>query len=182
MPNRMLQLLAQHVSVVLFLASLACTGSCSCIRDYHELERSLLSSSVNIDSLTKTFFPPNLPNPPVVTVLYYLSNENLTDHPVNILEREGHENNGNELLSHDYQFRWSENPLYLFMDPNILEVLSLFSIRIRSHTARLVVDPICMNYTVDGIPLPEFYLNQMTSLVSNIEFNTPIALYFHWVN
>ena len=166
----MLQVLTLEFSVILFLASMVGTGLCSCIRDYHELERSLISSSLNIDSLTKTFFPPNLPNPPVVTVLYYLNNSNLTDHPVNILEREEYENNANELLSHNYQFRWSENPLYLFMDPNILEVLSLFSIRIRSHTARLVVDPICMNYTVDGIPLPEFFLNQMTSLVSNIEF------------
>ena len=172
--DRMFQILTRQFSVVLFLASMVAIGSCSCIRDYHELERSLLSSSVNIDSLTKTFFPPNLPNPPVVTILYYLNNANLTDHPVNILEREGQENNGSELLSPDYQFRWSENPLYLFMDPHILEVLSLFSIRIRSHTARLVVDPICMNYTVDGIPLPEFYLNQMTSLVSSVEFTTHI--------
>ena len=157
-------LLTQHVAVILFVASIVGTGSCSCIREYHELERSLFSSSINIDSLTKTFFPPNLPNPPIITVLYYINNPNLTDHPVNILEKEGLEN---RVLPYDYQFRWSENPVYLFLDPNILEVLSLYSIRIRSHTARLLVDPICKNYSISGVPLPEVYLNQMTSLVSH---------------
>ena len=151
-------------AVIVLVASMAGCGSCNCIQDYHELERSLLRSSINIDSLTKNFFPPNLPTPPIVQILYYLNNSNLTDHPAELLTEEEF---ATEMLSHDYQFRWSENPLYLFMDPNILEVLSLFSIRIRSQTARLVVDPICANYTtVDGIPLPEFYLDQMTSLVS----------------
>ena len=153
------------IAAIILPVSMAGNGSCSCIRDYHELERSLLSSSINVDSLTKTFFPPNLPTPPIVQILYYLNISNLTDHPANLLVAE-EEPVTVELLSHDYQFRWSENPLYLFMDPNILEVLSLFSIRIRSHTTRLVVDPICMNYTVDGVPLPEFFLDQMTSLVS----------------
>ena len=49
------------------------------------------------------------------------------------------------------------------MDPSILEVLSLYSIHIHPHTARLLVDHICKNYSVS---LPEFYLNQMASLVS----------------
>ena len=147
-------------AVITLTASMAGNGLCSCIREYHELERSLLSSSMNIDSLTKTFFPPNLPNPPVVQILYYLNTSNLIDHPLM------QEESVTEMLSYDYQFRWSENPVYLFMDPFILEVLSLYSIRIRSHTARLLVDPICENYSVSGVPLPEVYLNQMTSLVS----------------
>ena len=161
-------LLTQHVAIILLVASIVGTGSCSCIKNYHELEKSLFNSSINIDSLIKTFFPPNLPNPPIITVLYYFNTPNLTEHPVNILEMEGLETVENEVLPYDYQFRWSENPIYLFIDPDILEVLSLYSIHIHPYTARLLVDPICKNYSINGVPLPKFYLNQMTSLVSHL--------------
>ncbi len=135
----------------------------TCIRDYFDLEKSLLSSKPNIDSLTKTWFPPNEQRVTVVEVFYYINDSNLVEHPL-ILELGGL--NATELQQRaDYRYRWSLTPIYLFMGPQVLEALSLRVINILRHEARLLVDPICENYTVKGIRLPEYHLNQMTSLV-----------------
>ena len=138
-----------------------------CILQYHDLEKSLLSSEENVDSLTKTYFPPNEQTVVIVEVFYYINNSNIDVHPLT-LELEGLNRTSGLEEKSSYRFRWSQTPIYLFMDPNILEALSLYSIRIIKHTARIVVDPICTNYSIDGIALPEYHLNQMTSLVSTI--------------
>ena len=135
-----------------------------CIRDYHELEAALVENSLNLDSLTRSFFPPNEPSVPVVEVFYTISNSSDPDqHPL-VLEIEGLNQTELTVLS-KYRYRWSETPIYLFMDPIILERLALFTIRLQYHAVRLAVKPICDNYTIDSIPLPEYYLNQMTALV-----------------
>ena len=139
----------------------------SCIRDYFELEKSLFSNTLNIDSLTQAWFPPNEQSVSVIEVFYYVNDSNLDEHPL-VLELGGKLNESELLRRSDYRYRWSDTPIYLFMDPQILEALSLHVIRILPHQARLVVYPICLNYTSQGIPLPEYHLNQMTSLVSLI--------------
>ena len=135
-----------------------------CIRDYHELEAALVENSLNLDSLTRSFFPPNEPSVPVVEVFYTVSNSSDPDqHPL-VLEMQGLNRTELTVLA-NYRYRWSQTPVYLFMDPIILERLALFTIRLRYHAVRLTVKPICDNYTIDNIPLPEYHLNQMTALV-----------------
>ena len=137
-----------------------------CIRDYHILESELVENELNLDSLTRSFFPPNTPSVPVVEVFYTISNVSGPDqHPL-ILELEGGHDETELALLAKYRYRWSKTPIYLFMDPIILEKLALFTVRINSIPARLVIrQNLCDNYTISGIPLPQYYLNQMTSLV-----------------
>ena len=136
-----------------------------CIRDYHELEASLVGNPLNLDSLTQSFFPPNEPSVPVVDVFYTVSDSQDPDqHPL-VLAIQGL-NETELIVLAQYRYRWSETPIYLFMDPNILELLALFTIRLRYHAVRVVVRPLCDNYTIENIPLPEYHLNQMTALVS----------------
>ena len=141
------------------------SGSIDCVFKYHDLEESLLSNEVNLDSLTRTFLPPNEPRLPVTEVYYYLNDSGMMKHPVT-LEMEGVSADELDDMA-TYRFRWSQTPVYLFVDPFLIEALSLYSVQIRKHAARLVLSPICSNYSVGGIPLPEFHLNQMTTLVSH---------------
>ena len=138
----------------------------ACIRDYHSLESELADNDLNLDSLTRSFFPPNAPSVPVVEVFYTISNSSdPNQHPL-ILEMQGSLNETELAILAKYRYRWSKTPMYLFMDPNVLEKLALFTIRVRSSPARLLITkPFCENYTINGIPLPEYHLNQMTSLV-----------------
>ena len=141
-------------------------GEEGCIRDYHRLESELVNNDLNLDSLTRSFFPPNTPSVPVVEVFYTISNSSdPNQHPL-ILEIQGVLNETELAVLAKYRYRWSETPIYLFMDPSILKKLALYTIRIRSNPARLVItNPLCDNYTINGIPLPQYHLNQMTSLV-----------------
>ena len=111
----------------------------ACIRDYHRLESELVNNDLNLDSLTRSFFPPNTPSVPVVEVFYTISNSSdPNQHPL-ILEIQGVLNETELAVLAKYRYRWSETPIYLFMDPTILEKLALYTIRIRSSPARLVI-------------------------------------------
>ena len=139
-----------------------------CIRDYHSLESELVENNLNLDSLTRSFFPPNTPSVPVVEVFYTISNSSdPNQHPL-ILELQGALDETELAVLAKYRYRWSETPIYLFIGPTLLEKLALFTIRVKSSPARLVITkPLCGNYTINRIPLPEYHLNQMTSLVQN---------------
>lgn len=159
----------RYASLILVIAALLCVSAAEeleCIRDFHRLEFDLVDNNLNLDSLTRSFFPPNTPSVPVVEVFYTISNSSdPSQHPL-ILEIQGDLNETGLAVLARYRFRWSETPIYLFMDPNVLERLALFTIRIRTNPARLLLRrPVCENFTSNGIPLPEYHLNQLTSLV-----------------
>ena len=164
--NLMTALNLMIVSLVWQLAMFpAAVATEECIRYYHELEDSLVGNPLNLDSLTQGFFPPNEPSVPVVEVFYTISNSSEpAEHPL-VLESQGFDETELSDLA-EYRYRWSESPIFLFMDPDILEKLALFTIRMRYHAVRLVVQPICENNTVNDTPLPEFLLNQLTAHVS----------------
>ena len=125
----------------------------SCIQHYYELEESLLANPLNLDSLTQGFFPPNEPSVAVVEVFYSVTNS--TDPSLD--------------LNVTYRYRWSDSPMYLFMDPGILEKLSLYTTRPSFRSITLVIEPICDNGTPrDGISIPTYLLNQLTAHVSSV--------------
>ena len=84
-----------------------------CIQDYHSLEFELVENDLNLDGLTRCFFPPNTPSTPVVEVVYHISDLNRT-----------------------YIYRWTETPIYLFIDPFLLERLALHTISFVLPTCR----------------------------------------------
>ena len=152
-----------HLSIFLLLATSVALSKEQCIQHYYELEESLLSNPLNLDSLTNAFFPPNEPSVPVVEVFYSVVNSTSADPEDNHLAQEAEDINStdrNEIAS--YRYRWSDSPIFLFMDPEVLQSLSLFTIRLRDHSVRLVVQPICEGYTADQVPLPEYLLNLLT--------------------
>ena len=156
----------KHLLLLGIIALQHVSFAADCIRDYHSLESELVENEQNLDSLTRSFFPPNTPSVPVVEVFYTISNSSdPNQHPLT-LEIEGGLNETALAVLASYRYRWTETPIYLFMDPHILEKLALFTVIIRSNPARLVIgQPLCNNYMISGVPLPEYHLNQMTSLV-----------------
>ena len=134
--------------VTLVLAALSPTSAAhECIRDYQELEASLFSNPLNLDSLTRSFFSPNEPSVPVVEAFYTFSDSQNPEEHLLVLELQGANETELSALA-QYRYRWSETPIYLFMDPDVLELLALFTIRPRYHAVRVVVRPICDNYII----------------------------------
>ena len=168
-----------HLSIFLLLATSVALSKEQCIQHYYELEESLLSNPLNLDSLTNAFFPPNEPSVPVVEVFYSVANSTNADSEDNHLAQESEDINStdrNEIAS--YRYRWSDSPIFLFMDPEVLQSLSLFTIRLRDHSVKLVVQPICEGYTAEQVPLPEYLLNLLTVNVSILFRSTHIYTYY----
>ena len=142
-----------------------------CIMQYYQLERSLFKEPLNVDSLIRTLFPPN--DPPVsVAEMFYYTTDNFSVHPSQ-LELTGEVDAETLDECANYKFRWTRSPIFLFMNPYLMDTLSLFTVRVIVHKARLLIDPICTqysNYTVRGtqVPLPEYYLDYMTSKVHSV--------------
>ena len=128
----------------------------SCISNLIDLEKSLLNKSSNVESLTRVFFPPNRPFPPVVEACYYVLPNTVVD-PENMERCE----------NATYRFRWTVSPIYLYTDPNLLESLSLFVIQIHIMSAKLQLDPLCSGSELasGGFESQEQLLNQLTTLV-----------------
>ena len=152
------------VAVVFNYFALLAAAEQNCIRDYHDLEEDMLGNPLNIDSLVRSFFSPNEPLLPSLEVHYRVSNSSDPDqHPLvsNIVGP----NETEQSILAEYHYRWSQSPVFLLIEPIVLERLSLYTFRSHPHSVKLVVSPLC-NYTIDDVPLPVDYLNQMTVLVS----------------
>ena len=115
----------------------------SCVTYLFELEASLKSNPLNIESIDDGFFPPNSVISVWVTVnIYYnTSTENhdvITTHPYN-----GDLND----TSPDVVFNWFETALFLSFKPDILVILSGLSYFLQSSTrfgvTNIVIHPLC---------------------------------------
>ena len=128
----------------------------TCINNLIDLEKSLLNKSSNVESLTRSFFPPNRPIPPVVQACYYVL-PNAVVEPGNLEQCE----------NATYRFRWTVSPIYLYMDPNLLESLALYAVQIHITSAKVQLDPLCAGSELasGGFHSQEQLLNQLTTLV-----------------
>lgn len=113
----------------------------SCVTSLHELEESLKSNPLNIESVDDGFFPSNQgPSKWVIVKVYYnISTNNhdvITTHP-----------NKFGVKSYntipDYVFYWFDSALLLYFDPKVIEILC-FGL-LSSETANIVIDPPCYN-------------------------------------
>ena len=114
----------------------------SCVTSLHELEESLKSNPLNIESVDDGFFPSNQgPSKWVIIKVYYnISNKNhdiITTHP-----NEFGVNSFNTIP--DYVFYWFDSALLLYFDPQVIEILCFWLLS--SERANIVIDPPCYNY------------------------------------
>ena len=147
-----------------------------CIKDYHELESDMLANPLNIDSLVMSFFSPNGPSLPVLEVFYRVYNSSDPDQHQLVSSIVG-ANKTEEPVLAEYHYRWSKSPIFLFLEPIVLQRLALNTFRIQHKSVNLVVSPVC-DYTINDVPLLVHYLNQMTSLVSVIIICMCMGLFF----
>ena len=119
----------------------------SCVTSLYELEASLKSNPLNLESIDDGFFPPNSVISLWVTVnIYYnTSTENhdvMNTHPYN-----GDLNN----TSPDVVFHWYGTALFLSFKPDIIMKLSGLSIFLETSTncrfgvTNIVIDPLCQS-------------------------------------
>ena len=128
-----------------------------CISDFIELEASILSSKLNIQSLTEGFFPTNRYPGLAVEVHYYVNQSmdngtsySIPTHPIV-------SKNPNQALLATYVFRWLASPALLYGDPKVLEGLSLRALVVDRNFAHLVIQPFCSDN-----------LDQIRGLLSNV--------------
>ena len=144
------------------------------MKDYNELELALTENPLNLESLMRAFFPPNEPPSPFVEVVYWITSGTIDPDQQRLLQgMQGPPRSSDDtfwnISEYDtwYKYWWSESPIYLFMDSGILERLALFTISVPYHTAQIFINrSFCEDYTIQNIPLPQYHLNQMTTLVS----------------
>ena len=115
----------------------------NCVTYLYELETSLKSNPLNIESIDDGFFPPNsvLSLWVTVNIYYNTSTENhgvITTHPYN-----GHLNNN----SPDVVYYWYGTALFLSFRPDVLLKLSGLSLFLQNSTrfgvTNIVIDPPC---------------------------------------
>ena len=135
-----------------------------CISSLVNLEKSIVSNNGNIRNLTKGFYPANIFPALWVEVKYYLNTtyENETSvfltHPVE-------DGAVKRLNKEDYVLFWVSSPVLIYINPKLLEGLSLHFVTIKNHSVQLVIQEFCDNLTrleILGM------LNEATIWVSNI--------------
>ena len=164
----------------LLILTLSCLPSLvrtqHCISSLVSLENSIVSNNGNIQSLTKGFYPANIFPALCMEVKYYLNMtyENETSvfltHPVE-------DGAVKRLHKEDYVFFWVSSPVLIYINPRLLEGLSLRFVIIENHIVHLVIQEFCDNLTTIEI---FGMLNEATIWVSNIyiyHISTNIKLY-----
>ena len=128
----------------------------NCVTSLHELEKSLQSNPFNIESIDNGFFPPNSHSSLWVTVnIYYnaiTENHNIiTSHPDNIKN-----------ITADVTFQWISSPVFLYLGPEDMQLLSGAIIGHSSRETNIVLSPLCDSSNLD----PLFTLNKLIVKVS----------------
>lgn len=110
-----------------------------CISSYHELEMSLKSNLLNLESIDDGFLPLN-DDPPLwmtVNVYYNTSTENhdvITSFPSAI---------GADSLNAtpDYVFQWLDSALMMYVDPRMISLIS--GVSLSNEKINIMIDPLC---------------------------------------
>ena len=120
------------LTLLLFLTPLTATlcQTPSEIKDFNDLESSIVTNPSNLRSLTEAFFPTNRYSAMIVEVTYYENSENTTVHPLN-----------RSTSASNHVFRWVSTLALLFADPKVLEVFSLRTLVVNHQYADVVIAP-----------------------------------------
>ena len=126
------------------------------IKNFKDLECSIVTDSFNIQSLTEAFFPTNRYPAVVVEVHYY---ENRTNHPLN---------SSTVAFGADYIYRWVSTPALLFGDPKVLEGLSLRTLVIHYQYAHIRIAQFSEEYDDNK---KKGLLSNVTIWVSSVKYH-----------
>ena len=109
------------------------TGYCATTFHDHELEASVISNPLNIVNIDDGFFPPNSHLSLYVTInMYYVQNDDVNTTDPNTIES-----------LPDFTFQWFDIPLFLYIDPRVIQLLSGVLFSATSETINIVIDPLC---------------------------------------
>ena len=125
-----------------------------CISTLHEFQQSLVNRTVNLDSLGLAFSPANHQTSISFAIHYHFcSNSNDSNSTTDILcsniEKWANEINAGRSPSVDFsgrythKFQWNASPINLFIRPELLASLSLFTFQINIQTTHIILDQLC---------------------------------------
>ena len=141
------------VSLVILCEAIVNTPVNNCVSDYEDFENKTFSNKENRYKLYEVFYPPNRHLPYAVELTYQAMLLNGTE--INITSSDD--------FCSIVHWRWIASPLFLFIEPDILDALVLYTLNyFRAWTTPSVILHVpypCTNNTVT-------FLARMTSLVS----------------
>ena len=161
-------------------------ASKDCISTVHEFQHSLVNRSVNLDSLQTAFSPPNHQTSVSFVVHYHFCSHVPSSEGTTLCSEIEDWINGmnagliqveefREKYEAHHQFRWNASPIGLFIRPQLLELLSLFTFRITEGQTHIVLDQCCENLigsfkspNEDTCKNPPPVLTQLEKVTANV--------------
>ena len=150
----MAKLIFVFLLLVLFHQEVSLLGNKACISTLHEFQQSLVNRSVNLDSLNAAFSPPNRQASISFVVRYYFCSHSLNANSTtkvlcSDIEKWADDKNAGRDSEVDfseevkYKFLWNASPINLFIRPNLLESLSLYTFRTEVRNTSIILDQLC---------------------------------------
>lgn len=173
--------MAVALVVALFFSSVFPQAFANCPVSYQELESALLNTDDNMEKLMLIFFPTNQPTSIVVNVNYIIEinasvieNETLEASPA-IDDRQDVIKNHRVLrevegYSYHYamlQFRWTLSAINLFVEPNLLQILSLYTFQTDIHSVNLTL-VLPNNCDIHSIKVNESTCNDKVDIIEGL--------------
>ncbi len=125
-----------------------------CIRTQYDFQQSLVSRTVNMETLNGALSPTNHQESISFYVYYHFCSLNSTNRSIDLpscstLEKWVHGLHSGENGTLDfseryaYKFVWNASPINLFIRPDLLQTLSLYMFQVHLPEAHLILDPVC---------------------------------------
>ncbi len=124
-----------------------------CISTLNDFQQSLVNRTVNLDSLSFAFFPSNhQPSISFIVHYYFCTRDKLSNSSEifcdDIEEWANDENAGRKPTkdfskNFSYTFLWNTSPINLFIRPDLLASLSLFTFQVKIFSAHIILDKYC---------------------------------------
>ncbi len=125
-----------------------------CIRTQYDLQQSLVSRTVNMETLNGAFSPTNRQDSISFYVYYHFCSLNSTNRSLDLpscstLEKWVHGLHSGEKGTLDFsesyahKFLWNVSPINLFIRPDLLQTLSVYMFQVHLPEAHLILDPVC---------------------------------------
>ena len=119
----------------------------------HKFQKSLVNRSVNLDSLSLAFSPPNRPMSTSFVVCYHFCSRSGNNESgwesCSQLEKWANDLNAGRNVPTDFtkkcahKFLWNTSPMNLFIQPHLLSTLSLGTFQMDIRDSHLILDQYC---------------------------------------
>ncbi len=138
-----------------------------CISTVNEIQKSLVGRTVNLDSLSLAFSPSNYQQSISFVVHYHFCthhkflNGSGSQVLCKDLEQWANDVNAGRTPAVDfreqytYKFIWNQSPINLFIRPELLATLSLYTFRIHIPLTHIILDELCEDVINPSNPISE---------------------------